>query len=381
MKAYNEYMNNIVVSNTLHRKFISCATHAEPSRRPIAVRRSAAAFACLTMILLGALTIPRLLPDNVTPVTDASRNLSNVVDGSDYTQDTSSCYAAPRPGNCLYFVEVQKAMEEYTGTDAMLFLAIDIFPVEGQSEVREEAIQMEADRLAALGYRIGYSESWTYRDQGEKVPYIYLSGLFTVEELETFKTSPDYGYAFHFAHTGDGDPVKIDTSVFALPDKELALTAAYADPALGAYLPKGLPTGFAFETAYRSVNQESRTLFASWHNSLGYIEWWVSPFEKDDTVRLTSVTDTKHYDLALYPVPRADSVPRELREIVENPIFRIEDLTREVVKARAYEVSDAGDTSGPRMRFSVLYGDILVEINVKGTSSDTVFELLQQIQN
>ena len=380
MKAYNEYMDNIVVSDTLHRKLISCAAHSGPSRRPITARRSAAAFACLAVILLGALTVLRLLPNNVTPITDASRNLSNVVDGSDYAQETSK-YITPSPGSCLYFVEVQEAMEEYTGTDTMLFLAIDIFPGEGQAEVKEEELQAEADRLSALGYRIGYSKSWTYRDQGEKVPYTYLSGLFTVEELETFQASPDYGYAFHFAHTGDGDPVKIDTSVFELPDKELDLTAAYADPVFGAYLPKDLPAGFAFEAAYWSVNQESHTLFASWQKGLGYIEWWVSPFEKDDTARFTSIADTKHHDLALYPVPRADSVPRELRKIVDNPIFRIEDLTREVVRARAYEVSDAGDTSGPRMRFSVLYGDTLVEVNVKGASSDTVFELLRQIQN
>ncbi|HBD86427.1 MAG TPA: hypothetical protein DC001_03270, partial [Clostridiales bacterium] len=81
-----------------------------------------------------------------------------------------------------------------------------------------------------------------------------------------------------------------------------------------------------------------------------------------------------------YPIPRGESVPRELWEIVNDPIFRIEDLTLEVVQARAYEVSDAGDISGPRMRFGVLYGDILVEINVKGASPEAVFEMLQQIQ-
>jgi hypothetical protein len=65
---------------------------------------------------------------------------------------------------------------------------------------------------------------------------------------------------------------------------------------------------------------------------------------------------------------------------VENPIFRIEDLTLEAVQARAYEVSDAGDISGPRMRFSVLYGDILVEIDVKGASPETIFESLRQLE-
>ena len=383
MKAYNEYMDDIVVPNTLHRRIVSCTAQAGLSRRPTAVRRSAAAFACLAVIVISALTVPRLLPNTESDpaVTEPnSSSLFNIVDGSGYTQDALSCYAAPGPGDCLYFIEVQKAMEEHAGTDALLFLAVDLFVGEGQPEINEENRQAEADRLSALGYRVGYSKSWTYRDQGEKVSYTYLSGLFTVEELETFRVNPAYGYAFYFAHNGDGAPVKVDRSVFELPDKGLDLAAAYTDPAFGAYLPRNLPAGFAFEAAYRSFNRESYALFASWHKGLGYIEWRVSSFEKDDEARLTSVADTKHYDLALYPIPRADSVPRELREMVENPIFRIEDLTGEVVKARAYELSDEGDVSGSRMRFGVLYGDTLVELKVKGISPETTFELLQQIQ-
>ena len=41
---------------------------------------------------------------------------------------------------------------------------------------------------------------------------------------------------------------------------------------------------------------------------------------------------------------------------------------------------DLGDISGPRMHFGVPYGNILVEINVKGASPEAVFEMLQQIQ-
>jgi hypothetical protein len=52
----------------------------------------------------------------------------------------------------------------------------------------------------------------------------------------------------------------------------------------------------------------------------------------------------------------------------------------EMVQTRAYEVSDAGDESGYRMHFSVLYGETLVEINVKGATPEAVFEMLQQIK-
>ncbi len=79
----------------------------------------------------------------------------------------------------------------------------------------------------------------------------------------------------------------------------------------------------------------------------------VSFFEENDKARLTSVGETQNYDLALYPIPRGDSVPDELRIIVNNPIFLIEELSLGVVQTRAYEVSDAGDEPGYRMRLNL----------------------------
>jgi hypothetical protein len=70
----------------------------------------------------------------------------------------------------------------------------------------------------------------------------------------------------------------------------------------------------------------------------------------------------------------------QLRKIVDNPIFLIDDLTLDTVRARTYEVSDSGDEQGPRMRFSVLYGDTLVKLNVKGATPEAMFEILQQIK-
>lgn len=96
----------------------------------------------------------------------------------------------------------------------------------------------------------------------------------------------------------------------------------------------------------------------------------------DDKPRITSTEQTENYDLSLYPIPHAQSVPAELRKIVTDPIFRIEELTREVVMTRAYKVNDAGDTSGYRMRFSVLYGDILVVVNIKGADPESVYNML-----
>jgi hypothetical protein len=148
----------------------------------------------------------------------------------------------------------------------------------------------------------------------------------------------------------------------------------------GAYLPKTLPDGFVFEDSLRFINQERNSLSVNWTKGMGYINWRVSLLDDKDKTRITSVTDVKNYDLTLYPIPRADSVPDELRQIVDNPIFLIDELTLDTVRARSYEVSDSGDEKGPRMRFSVLYGDTLVELNVKGAAPEVMFQILRQIK-
>lgn len=70
---------------------------------------------------------------------------------------------------------------------------------------------------------------------------------------------------------------------------------------------------------------------------------------------------------------------RLYRTAFDNPIFLIDELTLDAVLARTYEVSDSGDEPGQRMKFSVLYGDVLVELNAKGVSSEVIFEILQQL--
>lgn len=66
---------------------------------------------------------------------------------------------------------------------------------------------------------------------------------------------------------------------------------------------------------------------------MGYVTWRISRFDEDDKTRITSAADRKNYDLAFYPIPRAESVPGELREIVDNPIFLVDELTLGVVEA------------------------------------------------
>lgn len=104
----------------------------------------------------------------------------------------------------------------------------------------------------------------------------------------------------------------------------------------------------------------------------------VFPFEEDEG-RLTSVADTENYDLSLYPIPRASSVPDDLREIVDNPIFSADELTMDAVWARAYTTGESGDSNGWRMAFSVRYGDTIVEVRTNGIDPEWVYHQLKKL--
>ena len=154
------------------------------------------------------------------------------------------------------------------------------------------------------------------------------------------------------------------------------LTEAKAEPDFGSYLPSEIPAGFGDASIYRFKFQNSNFLTAMWSKGLDDLSWVVTPYTEEDAHRLTSVDDKKNYDLSLYPIPRADSVPDELREIVNDPIFEAEELTLEAVYCRAYKVDDAGDTNGWRMKFSVKYGDVIVSVSTKGVDPEWVYQQL-----
>lgn len=169
-------------------------------------------------------------------------------------------------------------------------------------------------------------------------------------------------------------------------EDSLTLEEAYGDEEFGAYLPKEIPEGFGFEEAtrifYEGTEEREETNYLScwWYKGYDEIDWCVSYLTEEDTERITAVSDTENYDLSLYPIPRAESVPEELMEIVDNPVFRIEELTEEAVRARAYRVEEEGDTDGYRMGFSVLYpGNVLVDIWVKGVNPEKVYQMLTQL--
>lgn len=166
-------------------------------------------------------------------------------------------------------------------------------------------------------------------------------------------------------------------------DETMTLEEAQRSEPFGGYMPAEAPAGFTAETIRRYQDENANYLYGLWtkgEGSFDEISWRVSFYDETMENRVTSVEDTQNYDLSLYPLPLADSVPEELFEIVDRPIFNMDELTLEAVSRRAYSISESNDTSEIRMSFGVRYGDIVVEVTAKGVSPEWVYGQLTMLE-
>jgi len=430
MKAYNEYMNKISVSDTLHQKLVSCATDARPVRCPFTGKRYAIAFACLAGILLSVDTMPQLLQHNVTPtpwnnpaVSQPSEDAASPDTSSKYTlyfnkADFRAAADIAIPGHFwqeLTDKELKAVFPGLTETHSITATAnfqsdergASLFNIDAHAVsatglktyiqlapgevVLDYKFDVEARSSDVLGTAVtaGYFETkpnskglrnviyFAYFKLSGIAYYVELGGAEAEKEALIDEISELIGLLIE---GGAADLSVLHPVVPELREDRLNLDEAHADADFGAYLPATLPEGFVFQDALRFINQERNELNVRWEKGMGYIDWRVSYLDGNDKARITSVADRKNYDLSLYPIPRADSVPDDLREIVDNPIFLIDELSLDAVRARTYEVSDSGDQPDIRMRFGVLYGNVLVELSVKGATPETMFDILQQIK-
>lgn len=188
-----------------------------------------------------------------------------------------------------------------------------------------------------------------------------------------------------FSWYDTGKPALSDILPSRIPEfvseKLDSLLQAQQDPDFGRLMPQNGPDGFAVESFRRYKDYYSNYLSGLWTKGYAELSWQVSAYSDDAASRITSVADTVNYDLSLYPIPRADSVPEQLREIVNDPIFLAEELTLEAVQARTYTVEDAGEGgTSCRMNFSVKYGDCVVTVWSKGIEPQWLYDQLTQLR-
>lgn len=184
-----------------------------------------------------------------------------------------------------------------------------------------------------------------------------------------------------FTKYADGTPDLSAVTPEEIPeslDEKISLTEAQMVPVFGEYFLNNVPEGYREENIRRYKDKWNDYLSGLWSKGYSDISWKVHFYTEEDASRLTKVSETERYDLALYPIPRAESVPVALREVVDNPIFTVEDLTMDAVWKRAYKIEDESDEW--RMVFCVKYGDILVEVRTEGVTPEWLYGELKEIQ-
>jgi len=210
-----------------------------------------------------------------------------------------------------------------------------------------------------------------------------LAYSLTIKASDSGSAGPDYLLQVVDALTGGSAPdlgCLADPVIPELRDERLSLDAAYKDPDFGDLLPgrggAAMPAGLVFESAHRFINQVDDSLTLFWSDSSRELWWQIRRPTDYDLNQLVSPADTDKYDMSLYPIPWAESVPPEYQDVVSNPVFRSEDLTLDMVQARAYPY---GDKSQLALNFAVLDGDRLIEIRAYGLTPEQVWQLLQPL--
>jgi hypothetical protein len=173
--------------------------------------------------------------------------------------------------------------------------------------------------------------------------------------------------------------VLLDPIIPPLREERMPLNTARLDPDFGAFMPVNVPTGFQADIARRTLNQSMNSLSAIWHVAppgFDSFNWTVrEPLESD---LIVSVNDREKFDVSLYAIPWADSVPNEIRAYFQFPVFLAEEMSVDIIQARTrWESADRGDTPGWRTtQFGVLYGDVIIVISARGLSPEQIWGML-----
>jgi len=195
-----------------------------------------------------------------------------------------------------------------------------------------------------------------------------------------------------------------DLTYFENHVNEITIDEARQDPDFGRFVPENIPDDFVSGRHIRYSDQRTNGLSIRLNRNFDFtshIRWEISTPTAHDLTNIVSVNDREKFDMSLYAIPifdtrpeelerpflqfslyHFDTVPEDIRHLFFNPVFRAEELTFEIVQARATRVSvvagfpfiERNDTY--QFFFSVLYDDVLIQINTVGLSPQQVWDML-----
>lgn len=298
--------------------------------------------------------------------------------GTDSTEVTETMLFVSQGG-----VTVNEIIKGEIDTDEQLTISF----YGGMVPVAQIVSKVPAERLEKFG--------WLDMTKEEQQTFVvtYSSSLTSadLEKGETyllFLCQNEYGYfvmcdAYGARRVnGEGKAYNVSTRLY----EEIPLLAEYpslvdakTDEEFGGYLPENIPSGFWAENIKHYKDETYNYLSGLWSRGYDDIRWKISYADEYTESRRTSADDLVNYDLSLYPIPRAESVPDEIREMVEDPVFLGDEVTLDVINRRAYYVYDEGEGEGYRINFSVQVGDVVICIRTEGITPETLYGMLKNI--
>ncbi len=399
MKDYGSYLDRVAVDSALHDRIMRRVSRQRRSLS-VGVRRLVTAVACIALLVMGIWATDgpgQLQGQSLFFNRAAGFAPSNKRDIPGYfTEALSAAEGAELLGRAWQRLEGLSRLSAVAGFDGEGVL--DSISIVGEQSDSGQVLQIiltggpvvldysypeepQPSEVSGVAVTAGYWEG-----SGDGVATVYYAsfehgptGYYL--ELIGDQNAAEQLTTWVSLLIESGPAVLTSIQPESIPEwrrDELTLAEAKADLDFGQYMPSKLPAGFALESAVRFVSQGRDGLRASYHSGMKYVEWTIRRATEDDLVRMADVDDPKTYDLSLYPIPRAQSVPEALRAVVDCPVFQATELTLSLVQARAYTVEDAGDVGGPRMRFGVLLGEVLIEVRVKGAPPEDVFAALME---
>jgi len=180
----------------------------------------------------------------------------------------------------------------------------------------------------------------------------------------------------------DLDRLQFHREQHVFQEKTLTPEEARLDPDFGAWYPAGEPEGLVREQVQRLQNSDHsiNTLTAFWNGGYDYLTWSIRPMNEYDGQRIVSPEERERYDLTLYSIPLAQSVPEKYRETVTEPVFRAEELTEEMVRSRCVAGDGGEGRDAFSICFSVAFDNVVVDIRAKNVSPEWIYAQLDAMR-
>jgi len=155
------------------------------------------------------------------------------------------------------------------------------------------------------------------------------------------------------------------------------LSEARQEEPFAPYLPENYP--FPYGEFYSYLNYQERScnmLHIRW--SLGYddveIDIHLPESGEAPSIPLADPDNPASYDVRLYEIPWADTVPQEYQADFYKPVFRAEEMSLAIIEARMTEK----DTGGFSCRFCVLHENgVLVSYSCSGLTATEIWSLVE----